>query len=60
MPWEKVDIDQWAEELGVNINELRQKEQLIQNLENHAEDIKLSTLNKVATALGKRLEVSLK
>jgi predicted XRE-type DNA-binding protein len=29
MPWEKVDIDQWAEELGVNINELRQKEQLI-------------------------------
>lgn len=29
MPWEKVSIEQWAEELGVNINELRQKEQLI-------------------------------
>ena len=29
MPWEKVNIEQWAEELGVNINELRQKEQLI-------------------------------
>ena len=24
MPWEKVNIEQWAEELGVNINELRQ------------------------------------
>ena len=32
MPWEKVNIEQWAEELGVNINELRQKEQLIKKI----------------------------
>ena len=32
MPWKKVDIDEWAEELGVNINELRQKEQLIEKI----------------------------
>ena len=32
MPWEKVDIEQSAEELGVNINELRQKEQLIEEI----------------------------
>lgn len=29
----------------------------ISRIENHAEDIKLSTLERVATALGKRLEV---
>ena len=32
MSWEKVDIEQSAEELGVNINELRQKEQLIEKI----------------------------
>ena len=32
MPWEKVNIEQWAEELGVNINELRQKELLIEKI----------------------------
>lgn len=32
MPWKKVDIDEWADELGVNINELRQKEQLIEKI----------------------------
>lgn len=32
MPWKNVDIDEWAEELGVNINELRQKEQLIEKI----------------------------
>ena len=36
------------------------KKTAISRLENHAEDIKLSTLNKVARALGKQLEVSLK
>ena len=39
---------------------IQTKKTAISRLENHAEDIKLSTLNKVATALGKRLEVSLK
>ena len=32
MPWGKMDIKEWAEELGVNINELRQKEQLIEKI----------------------------
>lgn len=32
MPWKKMDIDEWAEELGANINELRQKEQLIEKI----------------------------
>ena len=32
MPWKKVNIEQWAEELGVNTNELRQKEQLIEKI----------------------------
>lgn len=32
MPWEKMDIDEWAAELGVKINELRQKEQLIEKI----------------------------
>ena len=36
------------------------KKTAISRLENHAEDIKLSTLHRVATALGKRLEVSLR
>ena len=31
----------------------------ISRIENHAEDIKLSTLERVATALGKRLEVKI-
>ncbi len=39
---------------------IRTKKTAISRLENHAEDIKLSTLNKVAKALGKQLEVSLK
>ena len=32
MPWENVDMEKWAEELGVNINELRQKDQLIDRI----------------------------
>lgn len=39
---------------------IRTKKTAISRLENHAEDLKLSTLNKVAKALGKQLEVSLK
>ena len=31
----------------------------ISRIENHAEDIKLSTLDRVASALGKRLEVKI-
>jgi len=36
---------------------LRTKKTSISRIENHAEDIKLSTLDRVAKALGKRLEV---
>jgi HTH-type transcriptional regulator/antitoxin HipB len=38
-------------------NRLRTKKTSISRIENHAEDIKLSTLDRVAKALGKRLEV---
>lgn len=36
---------------------LRTKKTAISRIENHAEDIKLSTLERVAVALGKKLEV---
>jgi HTH-type transcriptional regulator/antitoxin HipB len=38
---------------------LRTKKTAISRIENHAEDIKLSTLEKVASALGKRLLVKI-
>jgi DNA-binding XRE family transcriptional regulator len=57
-------LRQAREEAGMTQEQLatliRTKKTAISRLENHAEDIKLSTLNKVATALGKRLEVNLK
>jgi len=36
---------------------LKNKKTAISRIENHAEDIKLSTLERVASALGKRLEI---
>jgi ribosome-binding protein aMBF1 (putative translation factor) len=45
------------EELAKRINT---KKTAISRLENHAEDIKLSTLQKVARALGRELQVMLK
>jgi ribosome-binding protein aMBF1 (putative translation factor) len=36
---------------------LKTKKSAISRIENHAEDIKLSTLERVANALGKRLQV---
>ena len=42
------------EELAKRLNT---KKTAISRIENHAEDIKLSTLEKVAAALGKKLEV---
>jgi HTH-type transcriptional regulator/antitoxin HipB len=36
---------------------LKTKKMAISRIENHAEDIKLSTLDRVAKALGRRLEV---
>ncbi|MEK6529047.1 MAG: helix-turn-helix transcriptional regulator [Nitrospirota bacterium] len=38
---------------------LKTKKTAISRIENHAEDIKLSTLEKVAHALGKRLELKI-
>lgn len=38
---------------------LKTKKTAISRIENHAEDIKLSTLERVATALGKRLKVKI-
>ena len=38
---------------------LNTKKAAISRIENHAEDIKLSTLDRVAKALGKRLEVNI-
>jgi len=39
--------------------QLKTKKTAISRIENHAEDIKLSTLERVAEALGKRLHVSI-
>ena len=38
---------------------LKTKKTAISRIENHAEDIKLSTLERVASVLGKRLQVSI-
>lgn len=38
---------------------LKTQKTAISRIENHAEDIKLSTLERVATALGKRLQVGI-
>jgi len=38
---------------------LKTQKAAISRIENHAEDIKLSTLDRVAKALGKRLEVNI-
>ena len=38
---------------------LKTKKSAISRIENHAEDIKLSTLKRTASALGKRLQVSI-
>ena len=32
MPWETIDLETWAKELEININELRQKVQLIDRI----------------------------
>jgi ribosome-binding protein aMBF1 (putative translation factor) len=38
---------------------LKTKKTAISRIENHAEDIKLSTLERVASALGKRLQINI-
>ena len=58
-----VVLKQAREKAGLTQEELAQrlktKKTAILRIESHAEDIKLSTLEKVAHALGKRLEVKI-
>ncbi len=57
-----VVLRQAREEAGLTQEELarrlRTKKSAVSRIENHAEDIRLSTLGKYATALGKKLQVS--
>jgi DNA-binding XRE family transcriptional regulator len=57
-------LRQAREDAGLTQEELarriRTRKTAISRLENHADDIKLSTLQKVARALGKDLHVSLR
>jgi HTH-type transcriptional regulator/antitoxin HipB len=58
-----VMLRQAREEAGLTQEELarrlRTKKTSISRIENHADDIKLSTLKRTASALGKRLQVSI-
>jgi ribosome-binding protein aMBF1 (putative translation factor) len=58
-----VVLRQAREEAGLTQEELARrlhtKKTAISRIENHAEDIKLSTLERVASALGKRLQVKI-
>jgi DNA-binding XRE family transcriptional regulator len=58
-----VILKQVREEAGLSQSQLAQKigtqKTSISRIENHAEDIKLSTLEKVALALGRQLRVSI-
>ena len=58
-----VALKQAREEAGLSQSELARKigtqKTAISRMENHAEDIKLSTLEKVALALGRRLRISI-
>jgi HTH-type transcriptional regulator/antitoxin HipB len=59
-----VILMQAREEAGLTQEELADRvgtqKTAISRIENHAEDIKLSTIQKVAKALGKNLEISLR
>lgn len=54
-------LRQLREETGMTQTEIAEKlhtnKSAISRIENHSEDVKLSTLEKFATALGKRLEI---
>jgi HTH-type transcriptional regulator/antitoxin HipB len=56
-------LRQAREEAGLTQEELarrlKTKKTAISRIENHAEDIKLSTIERVAGALGKRLQISI-
>ena len=54
-------LRQLREETGMTQTEIAEKlhtkKSAISRIENHSEDVKLSTLEKFASALGRRLEV---
>ena len=56
-------LRQARESVGLTQDELahrlKTKKTAISRIENHAEDIKLSTLERVAKALGKQLQVNI-
>ena len=56
-------LRQAREDVGITQEELADKlntqKTAISRIENHAEDIKLSTIERVAAALGKRLKISI-
>ncbi|MBF0458420.1 MAG: helix-turn-helix transcriptional regulator [Nitrospirae bacterium] len=56
-------LRQAREEAGLTqealVLRLHTKKTAISRIENHAEDIKLSTLERVASALGKKLEIKI-
>lgn len=56
-------LRQTREEMGVTqevlAQKLKTKKSAISRIENHAEDIRLSTLNKYAEALGRKLHVAI-
>jgi HTH-type transcriptional regulator / antitoxin HipB len=56
-------LRQAREEAGLTQEELAQRlntqKTAISRIENHAEDIKLSTLKRVASALGKHIEIKI-
>jgi len=56
-------LRQAREEAGLSQEELAQRlktqKTAISRIENHAEDIKLSTLEKVAAALGKHIKIAI-
>ena len=58
-----VVLRQAREEAGITQEELarrlKTRKTAISRIENHAEDIKLSTLERVAGALGKRLQINI-
>jgi ribosome-binding protein aMBF1 (putative translation factor) len=57
-------LRQTREKLGLTQDELasrlRTKKSAISRMENHAEDVSLSTLGRFAAALGKNIEIDLK
>jgi transcriptional regulator with XRE-family HTH domain len=42
MPWQKVNLESWAQETGVDLPELRQKNQLIEEIVNARKALKLT------------------